>query len=119
MVVIESGEYYIAPLIDDSVAIIKVLEWHGASILVQYFKSDKLQLYTAVNEAFIEHGFAAQPDGTLHTFLDYAIGQRNNRLIMLQNHSVTAFSCPKQYRKRYLETPSEGSLPSEEVDRHG
>ena len=39
MVVVESGEYYIAPLIGKSVAIIKVLEWRGASILVQYFKS--------------------------------------------------------------------------------
>ena len=77
---------------------------------------DQLQLFTAVNEAFIEHGFAALPDGILHTFLDYAIGQRNNRIVMLQDHSLLKFSCPKQYRKRYLRAPTEGCLPSGEVN---
>lgn len=76
---------------------------------------EQLQLFTAVNESAIEHGFAAQPFNTQHTFLDYAIGQRNNRLKMLQDHSVTEYSCPKQYRKSYFETPTEGCLASREV----
>ena len=60
MVVIESGEYYVAPLINDSVAIIKVLEWHGASILVQYFKSAPVGRYTHSGRIFRTWGEAEE-----------------------------------------------------------
>ena len=76
---------------------------------------NKLKAYTLINESYIEHGFGAQPDSTLKSLRDYAIGQRNARLLMLQRHTITGFSDPVEYRKRYMEIPSERKLPAEKI----